>query len=235
MAASTRATSAAATVSSPQTQDSSVARKRRFEKLTHKSASHGPVTDVNISAPAAAVPPKKRKVSTDQTTPTTVKSAKQAAESSPKKEKIVAKPKICSSAKQMRYDPEVPMSKEEASAWRREQRRLRNRESAAASRQKTRDRIAELEIEVDEWRIKYAELERKYKLHVGAQSQGSLLLSQPKEQGLVSPAISPPSSPHVSPVSPDTTLSSATLLEYQAESVHEDRNQHLIETISRPA
>ena len=39
---------------------------------------------------------------------------------------------------QMKYEPQVPMSKEETAAWRREQRRKRNRESAAASRQRHR-------------------------------------------------------------------------------------------------
>ena len=48
----------------------------------------------------------------------------------------------------MKYDPDVPMTKEEATVWRREQRRKRNRESAAASRQRQRDRIQELEEEV---------------------------------------------------------------------------------------
>merc|ERR1711937_864577 len=58
---------------------------------------------------------------------------------------------------QMRYDPDVPMTKEEAAAWRKEQRRKRNRESAAASRQRQRDRISELEQEVAEWKSKYEE------------------------------------------------------------------------------
>jgi hypothetical protein len=49
---------------------------------------------------------------------------------------------------QMKYDPDIPMTKEEATVWRREQRRKRNRESAAASRQRQRDRIQELESEV---------------------------------------------------------------------------------------
>lgn len=49
---------------------------------------------------------------------------------------------------QKKYDPDVPMTKEEAAIWRREQRRKRNRESAAASRQRQRDRIQELEGEV---------------------------------------------------------------------------------------
>lgn len=56
---------------------------------------------------------------------------------------------------QIRYDPDVPMSKEEAAEWRREQRRVRNRESAAASRQKTRDRISELEGVVAGIQAKY--------------------------------------------------------------------------------
>jgi len=57
----------------------------------------------------------------------------------------------------LRYDPEVPMSKEETAAWRKEQRRKRNRESAASSRQKQRDRITELETEVDDWKNKFEE------------------------------------------------------------------------------
>ena len=56
---------------------------------------------------------------------------------------------------QKKYDPEIPMTKEEATIWRREQRRKRNRESAAASRQRQRDRISELEKELDTWKTKY--------------------------------------------------------------------------------
>ncbi|KAG7356082.1 bZIP transcription factor [Nitzschia inconspicua] len=55
---------------------------------------------------------------------------------------------------QMKYDPDVPMTKEEAAVWRREQRRKRNRESAALSRQRQRDRIADLEVEVADWKLK---------------------------------------------------------------------------------
>jgi len=56
---------------------------------------------------------------------------------------------------QNRYEPDVPMTKEQAADWRREARRKRNRESAAASRNKVRSRISELETEVDEWKDKY--------------------------------------------------------------------------------
>lgn len=58
---------------------------------------------------------------------------------------------------QIRYDPEVPMSKEQLAAWRREARRVRNRESAAASRQRIRSRITELEEEVGDWKTKYSQ------------------------------------------------------------------------------
>jgi hypothetical protein len=57
---------------------------------------------------------------------------------------------------QKKYDPDIPMSRDEAAAWRREQRKKRNRESAAASRQRQRDRIEELELEIQEWKARYA-------------------------------------------------------------------------------
>jgi hypothetical protein len=58
---------------------------------------------------------------------------------------------------QIRYDPEVPMSKEQLAVWRREARRVRNRESAAASRQRIRSRITELEEEIEGWKSKYSQ------------------------------------------------------------------------------
>ena len=78
---------------------------------------------------------------------------------------------------QIRYDPDVPMSKEQLAAWRREARRVRNRESAAASRQRIRNRITELETEVDDYKAKYyAALERLKELEQMAQTN-----QQPKE------------------------------------------------------
>ena len=64
---------------------------------------------------------------------------------------------------QMKYDPDVPMTKEEAAVWRREQRRKRNRESAALSRQRQRDRIGDLEVEVDEWKTKVENIMERIK------------------------------------------------------------------------
>lgn len=59
--------------------------------------------------------------------------------------------------KQARYVPEEPlnMTKDELSNWRKEARRVRNRESAAASRQKTRQRIEELEGDISVLHTKY--------------------------------------------------------------------------------
>ena len=62
---------------------------------------------------------------------------------------------------QIRYDPDVPMTKEQLAAWRREARRVRNRESAAASRQRIRDRISELETEVDLWKTKFLQAQER--------------------------------------------------------------------------
>lgn len=126
-------------------ESSALARKRRREILqTHRAASVIPDpadSSTVVLAPALLV----------SATVTEVPLAK--------------KPKLCSSSDsldaqskkpQMKYDPEVPMTKEDAAVWRREQRRKRNRESAAASRQRQRDRIYELEVEIDGWKSKYS-------------------------------------------------------------------------------
>lgn len=77
-------------------------------------------------------------------------------EALPPKKRRVAKKDSGTKKTQVRYDPEVPMDKEQLAAWRKEARRVRNRESAAASRQRIRDRITELEGEVGQWKQKYA-------------------------------------------------------------------------------
>lgn len=64
---------------------------------------------------------------------------------------------------QNRYAPPdfSKISPEEISEWRKEQRRERNRESAAASRNKNRAKLDELEGEVNHWKSKYYEMEHK--------------------------------------------------------------------------
>ena len=126
---------------------SALARKRRREILQTLRAT-STIPDAAASSAAVAPPP-----ALVSATVIEVPAAK--------------KPKLCISADsfdsqskkpQMKYDPEVPMTKDEAAVWRREQRRKRNRESAAASRQRQRDRIAELEDEMDGWKAKYADV-----------------------------------------------------------------------------
>jgi hypothetical protein len=96
---------------------------------------------------------------------------------------------------QNRYEPEVPMTKEELAEWRREARKKRNRESAAASRNKVRNRITELEDEVKDWESKYRGLmTRIQRLEENLQEatpSNHILPSQSLNQSLVSPHISP--------------------------------------------
>jgi len=124
---------------------------------------------------------------------------------------------------QMKYDPDVPMTKEEATAWRREQRRKRNRESAAASRQRQRDRINELEDEVADLKSKYestmaaiAKLEEQEANGVSAAEDlvSTLLPSLPSCSKFVSPPSSPDHSPsydlsesEVSPIASSSLIS----------------------------
>ncbi|CAJ1912115.1 unnamed protein product [Cylindrotheca closterium] len=100
---------------------------------------------------------------------------------------------------QMKYDPDVPMTKEEATAWRREQRRKRNRESAAASRQRQRDRINVLEDEVDAWKSKYeatmAAIARLEQQKAEGTADAVLTHLPPLPDTSCSKFVSPPASP----------------------------------------
>jgi hypothetical protein len=116
-----------------------------------------------MSSSFSHVPPKKRKVSLDtehqyednvpDRIPNTVSSSEVVFECSSRSTEAVNKKRN----KQNTYLPKSvkSMSKEEISAWRKEARRVRNRQSAAASREKVRSRITELEAEVAGWKLKY--------------------------------------------------------------------------------
>jgi hypothetical protein len=106
--------------------------------------------------------------------------------------------------KQARYVPEVPMTKEQVKAWRREARRIRNRESAAECRRKTRDRIAELERQLGDLEHKYQqaqeciqELQGQVQRYQDAtKSSGDAVLRQrPVSPSSVSPQASPQPAP----------------------------------------
>jgi hypothetical protein len=128
------------------------------------------------------------------------------------------KPSIRGIKKQARYEPGVEMTKEELAAWRKEARRVRNRESAAASRRKTRERIEELEEHVEHLQAKYtAALQRIAQLEQGAfttalklpKSSNLLkedLLAMSKPVHTVSPTMSPRSSIAMIPEQEETLL-----------------------------
>lgn len=139
-----------------------VARKRRKEILaSSKTAKKSRTT----STPAVIIVGSEDEIKSDSNC-----SSKRTSKSSPVL--VVAKRKLTCNSKviksntkyQNRYEPEVPMSKEEEAEWRREARRQRNRESAAASRNKVRNRIQELEHEVQGWRTKYDSLMNRIEL-----------------------------------------------------------------------
>jgi hypothetical protein len=143
---------------------------------------------------------------------------------------------------QLRYDPDVPMSKEEAAVWRREQRRKRNRESAAASRQRQRDRIVELEAEVDDWKIKYEEIMSKIRqleeITGCAQEQEQPVEPVNREQTRTPPlpeaqVITPRASPTVSGSIISTTTGEIFADEFLQEMEEEDLLPSKM--ISRPA
>lgn len=184
--------------------DASAARKRRREIL----ASQRQAMELNLSSLSAKTTShedghvkKIRRVSDVCNTNLAVSAAKKTA---PKKKTATKK------KPQMKYDPDVPMSKEEAAAWRREQRRKRNRESAALSRQRQRDRIGDLEVEVEQWKTKVESImERIKSLEEASGIDSSTLVPEtvPQEttveQSVIqtvdsnqSTFVSPPPSPH---------------------------------------
>jgi bZIP transcription factor len=137
--------------------DAAQARKRRI-------AARNRSTDNDLAAAAGAVAAvgtdatadqnKRPRVEVEDQEPSSTCSSPETVVSADANGKPI--PHITGIKKQSRYDPGVPMNREELKAWRKEARRVRNRESAAASRKKNKDRISELETEVDTLQTKYA-------------------------------------------------------------------------------
>lgn len=148
------------------------------------------------------------------------------------------KPHITGIKRSTRYDPGVPMTKEELTVWRKEARRVRNRESAAASRRRTRERISELEVQLDDLQGKYsAALKKIAELEAAAVSVNDsftpLNVRQDREASVVSPSPSQTSSPVIAPVSPVASPRSSFCLDTHQEEV-EKKYQHIMDMISRP-
>jgi hypothetical protein len=112
--------------------------------------------------------------------------------------------------RQSRYEPELPdevlanWSKEELSEWRKSARKVRNRESAAASRRKTRERITELEAEVEGLKKKYQEALDRISVLTSQQQQAPIQAPPPPSIGPPAYVVSPELAPalHSPPHSP---------------------------------
>jgi hypothetical protein len=93
------------------TSDASVARKRRVEKLSRKTSGSRQTAEVDSGLlPPAAVPLKKRKLSaTDQEVPSISSMAGKHANTRTVKTVEILLTKRKETAKQIRYDPEVPV------------------------------------------------------------------------------------------------------------------------------
>jgi hypothetical protein len=146
------------------------------------------------------------------------------------------KPSITGIKKQSRYDPGVKMNREELRDWRKEARRVRNRQSAAESRSRTRDQITEFQSEVDVLKSKYsAALQRIVELEAAAAVNDSFTPISLRQDG-VGPGPSSPSFTFTKTVSPP--LSPTTSFNLTDESHHEEevnkKYQHIMEMISQP-
>jgi hypothetical protein len=155
------------------------------------------------------------------------------------------KPSIRGIKQQARYVPGVPMTKAELAAWRKEARRVRNRESAADSRKKTRDRIGELEDEVKIMKAKYAAAVKRIEEVEAASSlhQQDCFTPNHMRQDLMENVISPSSSaapsPEFSPEAmPISFCESSFSLDGRDEFSHHEqvsqKYQHIMNMISRP-
>ena len=151
------------------------------------------------------------------------------------------KPSITGIKRQSRYDPGVPMTRDELTAWRKEARRVRNRESAAASRKRNRERITELEAELDSLSSKYsAALQRIVELEAAAAVHDSFTPTSLRQdiENIVSPIGSAPASPkYASAAAVSPPLSPAHSFTLSDSKHHEEVNkkvQHIMDMISRP-
>jgi hypothetical protein len=144
------------------------------------------------------------------------------------------------------------MTEEELAAWRRDQRRIRNRDSAAMTRRKTRELITNLHNDAEEWKRKYEKLEDENKsLRDYFQSCGLVIPDDTpkvlvKSENPIKSVVSPSSSPVLSANSSDVLAVPALVVSQSVGAFlvppammnvkqRHQPTQHLIEMISRPA
>jgi hypothetical protein len=202
--------------------------------------------------PAAAARARKRRIALRKQAAASDEVIDCASGSQPKKARIIQgevlvdpvtdepKPSITGIKKQSRYIPGVPMAKNELKEWRKEARRVRNRESAAASRMRNRDRIGELEYEVEALNSKFAAALR-YIVDLEGGSSNDFFTPQVLRQDLSTIRNNSGSypSPEVTSIntkgSPITHATPFTLnmKENHIENVQK-KHQHIMAMISRP-
>mmetsp|Transcript_16482 Transcript_16482/g.24927 ORF Transcript_16482/g.24927 Transcript_16482/m.24927 type:complete len:143 (+) Transcript_16482:66-494(+) len=106
-------------------------------------------------------------------TPTNTSTGKEDGKSRPEK-RMRETDSLGTKKKAPRYSPGVPMTKEELAAWRKEKRRIRNRESAAKSRLRTQQKIQNLEEQLESLVQKHAKaLQRIAELEAMTTSTGT--------------------------------------------------------------
>ena len=110
------------------------------------------VPDTTLSSSYTATSNKRQRISTAKDASSKTSNANTTAIAQPI---VTIRQTLGAKRPQMKYDPSVPMTKEQTSEWRRIERKKRNRESAAACRKRQRDRIADLEDEVSVWKTKF--------------------------------------------------------------------------------
>lgn len=145
------------------------------------------------------------------------------------------KPSLRGIKKQARYEPGVPMTKEELAAWRKEARRVRNRESAAASRQKTKERIEVLEAQVSTLQAKYdAALHRIAELEGQGGGGGAAPTMTPFVVAIPPQRVSPQPSPKITPASspiavpPQESNTTSFLEDLSEANLHQAASQMLL-------
>ena len=159
-------------------------------------------------------------------------------DSSEDEDGVRRKPSLRGIKRQARYEPGVPMTKEQLAAWRKEARRVRNRESAAASRQKTKERIDQLESQVSALQAKYDAALRRIAELEGQPGPATMHLPFVCVPQRVSPQPSPKITPAPSPLIHHDSI---TLEELSEANLRQAASQMLLPThdihstmISRP-
>lgn len=252
-------------------QTAALARKRRIELRKRGCSSKGVVSSSSsnnddLDSDSCAAERKRARVSTTNTSSSCSDDDDEEVDdgaSTISIDPITKKPRpsITGIKKHSRYDPGVPMTRDELKMWRKEARRVRNRESAAASRKRNRERITELETEMSALRSKYsAALQRIVQLEASGVNDSftpavlrqdiNNLSSSPSttttipETATTSPPLRPtsPEAQDIKTVSPPL---SPSIPEYQHYVVDEEEQlpheaqvnmkyQHIMNMISRP-